>query len=393
MPRPPSPAQVDALQTDYLMWSAYVDGELKPMGSPLTLAAAERSEVASIAERFAALIRRTMELCLDRPELLAWFGFPLPLRRMIEAERRRAARDLEVFARYDVFRTPQGWKLSEFNTDVPGGIHEATGLNDLIVGDPRECPVVERATALACRDGVRPSVGLIYASGFGEDLEQCQFLRRAWNRRGVPAILGGAVNLTYDGRRLSLFGEPVEVLYRFFPAEWLDGVPTLEALLAAVRDGAVRMINPFAQLVAQSKKGMAFWWERGDLLTSEERELVERHVPRTELFRPERLDDYLRRRESLVAKRGFGRVGEQVLIGSFCTAEEWAEELRWPLSEPGEWIVQERFDVVPESVDGELLYPCYGAYVVDRSFAGFYARAAKEPFIGPEAYTAAVRTA
>ena len=62
---------------------------------------------------------------------------------------------------------------------------EATGLAELVGGDPRACRVLEAATELACRDLVRPRVGIVYASGFGEDLEQCQFLRRSAWRAGL----------------------------------------------------------------------------------------------------------------------------------------------------------------------------------------------------------------
>jgi glutathionylspermidine synthase len=393
MLRSPEPAILDAMQIEYLMWSAYVAGEPKPLAVPIPWSREDWSQVASISERFAALIRRTVDLCLDHPEIVGYWDFPPGLERMIAADRRRARRELDLLARFDVFRTPEGWKLSEFNTDVPGGIHEAAGLNDLVAGDRAEFSVVTALTDLTCRDRVRPRVGLLYASGFGEDLEQCQFLRMHWNRRGIPTTLASPSNLKYDGARLTLFDEPVDVLYRFFPAEWLDGMPELDGLIGAVADGAVRMVNPFAQLVAQSKKIMAFWYERADLLTASERELVRRHVPPTERFQEARLEDYVARRESIVVKRGFGRVGEQVLFGAFCSDDEWRDELEWPLSEPGEWIVQDRFDVLPVRLEGEVLYPCYGAYVVGPRFGGLYTRAAREPFIAADAFTAAVKVA
>ncbi len=391
MTRSPEPAILDRLQTEYLAWSAYVEGEPKPLADPIPLRAAERDEVASICERFAALIARTADLALADDRILDAFSLPPGVRRLVEAERGRPGRAGELLARYDVFRTPEGWKLSEFNTDVPGGLHEASGLADLVAGDPKSCRVLEAATDLACRDLVRPSVGIVYASGFGEDLEQCQFLRRAWIRRGIPAILGGAANLAYDGRRLRLLGQPIDVLYRFFPAEWLDGIPAAEGLRAAVKDGAVRLVNPFAQLVAQTKIGMAFWWERRDLLTAAERGLVERHLPRTERFDARRLDEYRARRDEIVVKRSFGRVGEQVLVGRFHSDADWADALGWPLSEPGQWIVQERFETLPVELGGGTYYPCYGAYVVANRFEGFYVRAAREPFIASDAYTAAVK--
>lgn len=397
------PSVLDRMQTDYLMWSAFVGGERRALEAPLTLPAGEWDELAHLTERFAALIERTIDLCLADATLLNWFGFSRPLRQMIEAD--APWREPVALARTDFFRTPGGWRVSEFNTDVPGGVHEAQALNDLVARDARGFTVVERLTDIVCRDSARPMVGIIYASGYGDDLEQCQYLRQWWNRRGVRALLGNPENLVFNGRRLLLFDHALDVVYRFFPAEWLEEIDRLAAILDA--RGACRMINGFSQLVAQTKKVMAFWYEHLERFSPDERALVESHVPRTSLFRAGRLDEILRDRERLVVKRGFGRVGEQVLIGAMCTDEEWREELEWPLSEPGEWIVQERFDVMPQPFDsrvltqggaldspaqgGEALYACYGAYAVGGCFSGLYTRAAKEPFITYDAYTVAVK--
>jgi glutathionylspermidine synthase len=360
-----------------------VDGERRALETPLTIARRDWDEIAQLTDRFGALIERTIDLCLSDSALLDWYGFSPRLRRMVATDVRY--REPVALARYDVFRTPDGWRLSEFNTDVPGGVHEAHGLNELVVGDPEAFTVVERLTDIVCRDSARPTVGIIYASGYGDDLEQCQYLRQCWNRRGVPALLGNPENLVFDGARLRLFGHPLDVVYRYFPAEWLEELDRLPALLNARR--VCRILNGFGQLVAQSKKVMAFWYEHLDLFTPRERELIETHVPRTTLFRPERLEDVVRDRERLVVKRGFGRVGEQVLMGTAHSPEEWREALEWPISEPGEWIVQDRFEVVPQ----QGLYPCFGAYAVGGRFAGLYTRAAREPFITYDAFTVGVR--
>ena len=150
------------------------------------------------------------------------------------------------------------------------------------------------------------------------------------------------------------------------------------------------MINGFTSLIAQSKKTMALWYERPELFGAEERDLIRRHVPKTESFRVADLDRYRRERERLVVKRQFGRIGEEVLMGSHCTDDEWADWLGWPASEPQEWIVQERFDNLPIVVDGETVYGCFGPYVVDGRFSGLYNRFARDGFIAFNALVGAV---
>ena len=102
------------------------------------------------------------------------------------------------------------------------------------------------------------------------------------------------------------------------------------------------------------------------------------------------MERYLRERERLVVKRQFGRMGEEVLMGCRCADDEWADWLRWPASEPSEWIVQDRFENVPVESGGEKLHGCFGTYVVEGRFAGFYTRLAADGFITYDALVGAV---
>jgi len=384
------PAIVDRMSLDYLMWNAYVDGRLSALADPVRLPKRELEELATLAERFARLLEKTIDVVLREPALLSFYGFPPLLRRMIESESRRLPIAL---ARYDAFRTPGGWRFSEFNCDVPGGVHEGAGLNDLIGGDRSRFRVVELLTESLCRETVRPTVAVCYASGYAEDLEQCQFLRREWNRVGIRAILCNPENLVWNGRDLRAFGERIDIVYRFFPVEWLAEVQNFAELLSAARSGGLPMINGFTAMIPQSKKTMALWHERIDLFDADEQALIRSHVPRTETFRVAELDRYRRDRDRLVVKRQFGRIGEEVLMGSHCTDEEWADWLGWPASEPEQWIVQERFDNLPIDVDGETIYGCFGPYVVDGRFAGLYNRFARDGFIAFNALVGAVVSA
>lgn len=385
-----APDVVDRLSIDYLMWNAYVDGRLSALAEPVRLPSAELDALAALSERFARLIEKTIALVLADPSLLAFYGFDPALRRMIEVEKRRLPVTL---ARYDAFRTPAGWQFSEFNCDVPGGVHEGAGLNDLIGGDPSRFRVVEFLVDALCRDTVRPTVAVCYASGYAEDLEQCQFLRREWGRVGLRALLCNPENLVWNGRDLRVFGERVDIVYRFFPVEWLSQVDNLDDLLSASLCGALPMINGFSSVIGQSKKTMALWHEQIARFDAEERDLILRHVPHTETFRAADLAHYRRDRERLVIKRQFGRVGEEVLMGSLCSQEEWDDWLGWPASEADQWIVQDRFEILPVRVDGENLYGCFGPYVVDGKFAGLYNRFARDGFIAFNALIGAVERA
>jgi glutathionylspermidine synthase len=382
------PAQVDRMSTEYLMWNAYVEGRLCALADPVRLPDRELAELIALSERFSRLLEKTIDRVLEEPALLEQYHFAPDVRSMIRSHPR--PRPPVILARYDAFRTPQGWMFSEFNCDVPGGIHEGAALNDVILGDPTRFRVLPLLADALCRDRVKPTVAVCYASGYAEDLEQCQFLRRAWSRLGLRAILCNPENLVEAGHRLVVFGEPVDAVYRFFPGEWMAPLEGLGAILRAYRQGHVVMVNDFTALIAQSKRTMALWHERPDLFTGEERRLIAQHVPRTSVFRREELRRYRRERDRLVIKRQFGRVGEEVLMGHLCEPREWSDWLGWPASEPDQWIVQERFSNLPVEVGGEPLYACFGPYVVSGRFAGFYTRLAPDGFITYRALVAAV---
>jgi hypothetical protein len=381
------PEIVDRLSIDYHMWNAYVDGRLSALAEPVRIPRRELDELAGLSERFARLIEKTIDLVRGDSALLASYGFRPALRRMLDSE---TTRQPVALARYDAFRTPDGWRFSEFNCDVPGGVHEGAGLNALIGGTPSRFRVAELLVDSLCRHTVSPTVAICYASGYAEDLEQCQYLRREWGRVGIRSVLCNPENLVWNGRDLRAFGERIDVVYRFFPVEWMTEVGTIDALLSASRSGRLPMINGFSALIAQSKKTMALWHERIDRFDAEERDLILRHVPKSAEFRIADLDRYRRDREGLVVKRQFGRIGEEVLMGAHCGDEEWSEWLAWPASEPQEWIVQERFDNLPLEVDGETIYGCFGPYVVDGRYAGLYNRFAKDGFIAFNALVGAV---
>ncbi len=385
-----SPEMVDRMAVDYFMWHTYVEGGLCVAGEPVRLPRGELEELAALSERMSGLLQKTIDVVLEERALLDWYGFPAAVREMISAE---ISSSPLVLARHDAFRTTRGWMFAESNCDVPGGIHEASALNDLVLGDPSRFRVVPLLTEALCAERARLAVAVCYASGYGEDLEQCQFLRGAWNRMGLSAVLCNPENLTYDGGGLRAFGERIDAVYRFFPGEWMAEIDNIDQILAAARAGRLRMINGFSALIAQSKKTMALWHERPDLFAGEDRRFIEAHVPRTEAFRPSEIARYRRDRERLVVKRQFGRVGEEVLMGCFCSDEEWADWLDWPASEPHEWIVQERFENRPVEVGDRRLVGCFGPYVVSGRFAGYYTRLAGDGFITHDALVAAVAEA
>ena len=101
--------------------------------SPLVLREAAWAEVSRLAE---ALARETLaaeaELAL-RPDLQARLALPRPVRRALRriAHVGAPAQGARII-RFDFHHTDDGWRISEANTDVPGGLNEASGFARLM---------------------------------------------------------------------------------------------------------------------------------------------------------------------------------------------------------------------------------------------------------------------
>lgn len=373
----------DRLMFDYSVWTLYADGQRLPMTEPVVLRGEDHRRILAAANALQDVLVKTIEACRSTPKLLGYYRFHPDLLAMFAASRP----DEPIVARFDFFLCDEGLRVSEFNTDVCAGINETQGLYDLFLNDSEAFAATRNLLTLLLRNNPR-CVAFMYPTGYSDDFEQANFLRTSLMKLGVRTVYGAPVNFEFDGRRLTAFGEPVDMLYRYYLADWLAGQKTVGALLAAYRARAFDMITGFGQIVCQTKKVMAFWYDHMELFTPKERRLIESLVPRTWLYSALGREKVLRMRERVVVKRGFGNMGNEVVLGPLLDDESFSEWLDQIDREPDEWVVQEFFHV---QADSRTLFPCYGAYMIDGRFSGYYTRAAYEPYICYSARVAPTR--
>ena len=76
--------------------------------------------------------------------------------------------------RFDFHLTTEGWRISEVNSDVPGGFTEASHFARLVSGEyglpPAGDPLAAWANAIAHSAAGKP-VALAYTPGFVEDMQ------------------------------------------------------------------------------------------------------------------------------------------------------------------------------------------------------------------------------
>ncbi|MGH7436031.1 MAG: glutathionylspermidine synthase family protein, partial [Polyangiaceae bacterium] len=274
------------------------------------------------------------------------------------------------------------WKACEINADCPGGHNETIALPRLarVAGfgrgrDPTR--VMDRLAARLEELAGGGAIGLVYATGYAEDLQVCAFVKRALESRGLPVVLSPPTAPAWDGTDLCIRGQPVRVLYRYFPIEWMSGQRNIEGIARAVETGRVRTLTSFAHVFTQSKLALARCWE--STVAGVE---VRAFLPETHAILDVPRDAVARDRRSWVVKRAMGRVGEEVFVGALFDDEaEWdalVDEVR-ALAAGGEaWIAQRFVDQQRLATPFGSRYLTLGAYVLDGVFAGYFARVTPE---------------
>ena len=322
------------------------------------------------------------------PELLGPLGIPPALASLVT--RARGAEPWSFLSRFDWARTRDGrWKLMEINSDTPAGLWEAGPVGtDIARLHPAACSLgVDLEAALAeswrrcCarRLGAavvdeRLTVGLIGVLGAPEDRDQLRAHARA-AQSALPRagfVLGAPEQVEARAGRAWLHGRPLDLLFRYYPLDWLADA-RFEPLLDLLTAGGLPILPPAHALIPQSKAFLALLWElveRGFFPPAEAAGIRD-HVPFTAL------DARRFRHARYVIKPYLEREGLGVRFASGLTARErrrlsgsdvvYQDELdlvkvRLPVATAQGWAAEERFIV-------------FGVYVAGAEIAGVYTRA------------------
>ena len=113
-------------------WDPQVEDVSTIADVPIVLDATAWCELVVHAERLATEVVAAEEELRQRPELHDTLGLPRAVRRALAHANPVAACRGVRFIRFDFHHTDEGWRISEANTDVPGGLNEASGLPRLV---------------------------------------------------------------------------------------------------------------------------------------------------------------------------------------------------------------------------------------------------------------------
>ena len=288
-------------------------------------------------------------------------GYPRPLR----------------ICRLDAFLSGYELRFLEFNADSPAGI----GYTDVLYEGLREAirlprveaefdtayapmlPVLVRTLLDAygefqvARSKLpgRPRLVLVDVPG-SPSVPEFRITCAAAGEAGIEALHATTDELSYDGSVLRAGGVPVQLVYRRVLTEEVGD----SDLVAAARDGAACIVNPFRARVANNKKLFALLDDPrfAHLIAPAEADVIRETIPWTRILRPgqARRDDWVvdllpfvsDNRERLVLKPASEYGGHGVALGVETEQAQW-DALIDAHSEVADYIVQE-YVPVPEEM-------------------------------------------
>jgi hypothetical protein len=280
-------------------------------------------------------------------------------------------------SRLDSFVTTKAYQFVELNAESPAGIAYAEVLVDLFL----ELPIVKkfqeryRLERFHSRDAMLKTLVGCYREAGGKaekpliaivDYEDVptrtehHLFRDFFASKGYPSLVCDPRHLTYEGGRLRHEGREIDIVYkRLLVNEFLERIDQLQPLLAAARDRAVTMVNPFRCKPIHKKAIFAVLTddELQPLFTAEERAAIAAHVPWTRRVREGRatrdgkeidLVPHVRaHRDGLVLKPNDEYGGKGVHIGWEMTEAQWDAAIAEALS--ASYVVQAKVDLQRES--------------------------------------------
>jgi glutathionylspermidine synthase len=363
-------------------WDAQV-GDVAAMARfPLVLSKPAWARLASMA---ASLARETVAMeaeLSNRPELWSRLGLPRALDRALRPRRDEpptpgAARIM----RFDFHPTEEGWRVSEVNSDVPGGFTESSRFAELVAKRTGAGAVAGDAgnawmTAVAGAAGADGAVVLVSAPGWLEDTQVVTHLAARLRDLGIRAYVASPHHLRWvDGRAYlrSDFGSTrVDAVVRFYQAEWVAELACRDSWTPLFRGGRIPVSNAGTAALTESKRLPLLWSELDSPSVA-----WRSAVPPT--FDPREAGRALH--GDWVLKPAFGNTGDGIALRRHMSPSEWVRRLASALLRPRRWVLQQRFRSLPLESPMGPVHACVGVYVVDGRVAGAYGRISPTAFI------------
>jgi hypothetical protein len=277
--------------------------------------------------------------------------------------------------RFDFHPTADGWRVSEVNSDVPGGFAESSAFTAMVAkcvggavpaGDAQGEYVGALVRSARRRDGV---IALLSAAGFMEDHQVVSGLAARLRERGVGAVLLDPRQLKWiDGYAVadcSAYTGPISAIVRFYQGEWLPRLPRRIGWHNLFVGGHTPVANPGCAILTESKRLPLVWDALGVGLPTWKRLLPETRDPRDAPWTGD---------AGWLLKTAFCNTGDSITARDLLPPTTWRKRLIDVWLHPRQWIAQRRFQTTAIETPLGLMFPCIGVFVISGHACGIYGR-------------------
>jgi uncharacterized circularly permuted ATP-grasp superfamily protein len=388
-----------------------------PFLRPVFLSPQDDERVRVAAETIVVIAERLTAAALEDTSLFEQFHLRPEEERLVRMT--TGYGPASTASRLDAFLLPESLKFTEYNGESPAGPGYSETLSDIF----RTLPVMEEfkkrfevhSYPLTAKllDALintyvdwggqtkRPQIAIVDWKEV-PTWNEFEILQERFERMGIPVILADPRELEFDGKKLVAHGKTIELLYRRVLINDIVTRPKeCEALVKAYESGSVCVANNFRCKIPHVKAFFAVLTDEKNAryFSSEERDLIQRHVPwtrvvadvKTELEgEPIELLPFIRKNQKhLVMKPSDEYGGKGVTLGWEVEKKEWESTIEQALSGgksvdgQGCWIVQERIPmrrgVFPTiGKDGKVVYKNmlvdFAPYLFHGQVAGYLTR-------------------
>jgi len=352
---------------------------------PRLMSPAQHRALQAGVARVARAFGRAHQAAMGDPALRTQFGLEPWEERLIAADPGFA--EPSPTSRLDAFFLDDGtMRFTEYNAETPAGAGYNDALSTVFYGLPVMRRFLRRfdVRPLPARHGVlrvlldayeqwggrrsRPAVAILDWSDVPTYSEFVLF-RDYFREQGVACTIADPREVEYRGGRLRAGDFDITLIYkRVLLSELVGREGEDNAVLRAVRDGAVCMVNPIRCKLLHKKTSLAVLSDERNagLFSDDDRSAIAAHIPwtrrmeeRRTVFRgaPVDLVPFVHRsRDCLVLKPSDDYGGAGIVLGWEVDDEAWEAAVQTALARG--YIVQERIalpsEPYPSVVDGRL---------------------------------------
>ena len=380
------------LALDHCKWDCQVGDVSTLFRQPLLMTADEWVRLKRFAEDLANELALAEEELFRRPQLHKMLGMPKPLCSVLKDAALLGATPSAVRAmRFDFHYTTEGWRISEVNSDVPGGYIESSVFAEMVAECVPQAALPEYPArvwleAITSTVSEQRSVALLSAVGFLEDQQVTAFLAVQLEQRGIETVLlhhpaqlrweAGYASTMIAGKRVQL-----GAVVRFYQGEWLAGTRDNRGWQWLFARGKTPVTNPATAVLTESKRFPLTWEFLSNGMSQWQKLLPQCCDPKDECWR---------NGDEWVLKMAYSNTGDEVHMRDLMSREAWSKVCRAVRRNPEHWVVQRRFQ--PRAIESDVgpVHPCIGIYVINGSVAGAYARVSRGQIVDYAAMDAAL---